>query len=193
MGCSENTYYRTILDSIPNPVFVVDGDVRIRDLNTAALRFCGQEMEAIYRQRGGEVLHCLHSLDVPEGCGKAPSCQNCTIRGSVTTCLQGQTVSRKRMRMEFVQGSSSKPIDLLITASPLPDRGERLALLIIEDVTELLSLRALVPICMLCKKIRDDEQYWREVEEYFHDQIGVDFSHGLCPTCVVKFKNDNST
>ena len=175
MGFSENTYYRTILDSIPIPVFVVDSDVRIRDLNDVALRFCSQEKGSIYRQRGGEVLHCLHSLDVPEGCGRAPFCQNCVIRGSVTACLQGQTVSRKRMRLEFVEGCSRKPMDALITASPMPDSGEPLALVIIEDVTELLSLRALVPICMKCKKIRDDEQYWREVEEYFHDWIGVDF------------------
>ena len=73
------------------------------------------------------------------------------------------------------------------------DAGQRrtLALLMIEDVTELLSLRALIPICMMCKKIRDDEQYWHEVEEYFHDQIGVDFSHGLCPACVKKFNGEN--
>jgi hypothetical protein len=192
MGFSENTYYRTILDAIPIPVFVVDGDVRIRDLNDVAIRFCGQGKDAIYRQHGGEVLHCMHSLDVPEGCGRAPFCQNCVIRGSVTACLQGQKVSRKRVRMEFVEGLSRKPMDLLITASPMPDSVEPLALLMIEDVTELLSLRSLIPICMLCKKIRDDEQYWHEVEDYFHRQTGVDFSHGLCPACAVKFKNDNS-
>ncbi len=191
MTFGENTYYRTILDAIPIPVFVVDSDVRIRDLNDVAISFCGQGKDAIYRQRGGEVLRCIHSLDVPEGCGRAPFCKNCVIRGSVAACLQGQTVSRKRVRMEFVEGLSSKPMELLITASPMPDSGEPLALLMIEDVTELLSLRALIPICMLCKKIRDDEQYWHEVEAYFHDRVGADFSHGLCPACVVKFKNDN--
>jgi PAS domain-containing protein len=191
MSFGENTYYRTILDAIPIPVFVVDGDVRIRDLNEVAISFCGQGKDATYRQRGGEVLHCMHSLDVPEGCGRAPFCKNCVIRGSVTACLQGQKVSRKWVRMEFVEGLSHKPMDLLITASPMPDGGEPLALLMIEDVTELLSLRALIPICMLCKKIRDDEQYWHEVETYFHDRVGADFSHGLCPACVVKFKNDN--
>ena len=113
------------------------------------------------------------------------------IRSSVAACLKGRQVSRERMGMEFVEGPQSKPMELLITASPMPDSGEPLALLIIEDVTELLSLRALIPICMKCKKIRDDEQYWHEVEDYFHDQIGVDFSHGLCPDCVKKFKNDN--
>jgi len=191
MDFSENSYYRTILDAIPNPVLVVDVDVRIRDLNNAALRFCGQTKEAVYRQRGGEVLHCLRSLDVPEGCGRGPSCKDCIIRNSVNACLQGSKVNRERMTMELVDGASLKPTQLLITASPLPDSfapgGERLALLILEDVTELLSLRALLPICMKCKKIRDDEQYWREVEEYFHDQIGVDFSHGICPACVKQF------
>ncbi len=43
MDFSENSYYRTILDTIPNPVLVVDADVRIRDMNAAALQFCGQK------------------------------------------------------------------------------------------------------------------------------------------------------
>jgi PAS domain-containing protein len=192
MDFSENSYYRTVVDAIPMPVFVVDGEVRIRDFNAAALQFCGQGKEAIYRQRSGEVLHCLHSLDVPEGCGRAPFCENCVIRGSVTACLQGQKVSRERMKMEFVDGDSRKPMELLITASPMPDSGERLALLILEDVTELLSLRRLLPICMKCKKIRDDAQYWRELEDYFHHHIGVDFSHGLCPACVKQFYREYS-
>ncbi len=187
MSFSENGQYRAILNAIPAPVFVVDDDVRIRDLNAAAIRFCGQDKQALYRRRGGEVLHCLHSVDVPEGCGQGPFCQNCMIRRSVNTCLQGRKVNRERLRMEFVDGSSRKPMEMLITASPMPDSGESLALLIFEDVTELLSLRALIPICMLCKKIRDDEQYWREIEDYFRKQIGVDFSHGLCPACVKKF------
>ncbi len=98
--------------------------------------------------------------------------------------------------MELVDGDSSKPMQLLITASPLPDSftpsGERLALLILEDVTELLSLRALLPICMKCKKIRDDAQYWRGVEDYFHRHLGVDFSHGICPDCVKHYYSEYS-
>jgi len=185
MDFSENSYYRTLVDAIPTPVFVVDAEVRVHDLNAAALEFCGQAKEAVYQQRGGEVLHCLHSLDVPEGCGKAPFCENCVIRSSVTACLQGQKASRQRMRMELVHGDSRQPMELLITTSPMPDCG--LALLILEDVTELLSLRTLLPICMKCKKIRDDEQYWRDVEDYFHQHMRIDFSHGLCPACVKLF------
>lgn len=45
-------------------------------------------------------------------------------------------------------------------------------------------LNRLLPICMYCKKIRDDTDYWREIEEYIHTHSGTDFTHGICPTCM---------
>jgi hypothetical protein len=62
--------------------------------------------------------------------------------------------------------------------------GEPLALLILEDIGEISTLRNILPICANCKKIRNDQQYWQHVEGYFHDYIGVDFSHGICPACM---------
>jgi CheY-like chemotaxis protein len=46
------------------------------------------------------------------------------------------------------------------------------------------QLRRLLPICMYCKKVRDDSDYWREIEDYIHQQTGTDFSHGICPECM---------
>jgi hypothetical protein len=89
------------------------------------------------------------------------------------------------MNLHVKQGSSLKDLALLITTSPLPSsNGERLALLMIEDITEVTTLRSIIPICMNCKKIRDDQQYWKSVDDYFHEHAGVDFTHGLCPQCV---------
>ena len=48
------------------------------------------------------------------------------------------------------------------------------------------TLRGLVPICSSCKKIRDDEGYWHQVEEYVHEHSEAQFSHGLCPDCIRK-------
>jgi hypothetical protein len=66
--------------------------------------------------------------------------------------------------------------------------GEPLALVIIEDITEISTLKSIIPMCMQCRKIRNDEQYWQTVEQYFHEHIGVDFSHGICPDCIDKFR-----
>jgi len=48
------------------------------------------------------------------------------------------------------------------------------------------TLSGLLPICASCKKIRDDEGYWEAVETYFKRHTEIEFSHGLCPTCITK-------
>src|SRR5262249_50121163 len=45
------------------------------------------------------------------------------------------------------------------------------------------QLRGLLPICCYCKKIRDDQNYWQQVEKYIGDHSEVRFSHGICPEC----------
>jgi len=42
----------------------------------------------------------------------------------------------------------------------------------------------MVPICSKCKKIRDDEGFWQQVEVYFEKYSDVEFSHGVCPDCL---------
>ena len=48
------------------------------------------------------------------------------------------------------------------------------------------TLQGLLPICAWCKRVRDDEGYWDQVEAYFHKYTGVDFTHGICPECLEK-------
>jgi AmiR/NasT family two-component response regulator len=45
-------------------------------------------------------------------------------------------------------------------------------------------LSGLLPICASCKKIRDDEGYWHQVEVYIRDHSEARFSHGICPDCA---------
>jgi DNA-binding response OmpR family regulator len=48
------------------------------------------------------------------------------------------------------------------------------------------KLKSLLPICMYCKSVRDDRDYWRQIDEYIYTETGTDFSHGICPTCMEK-------
>lgn len=45
-------------------------------------------------------------------------------------------------------------------------------------------LQGLLPICSACKRIRNDNGYWQQVEEYFTHHSNAKFSHGICPECV---------
>ena len=54
----------------------------------------------------------------------------------------------------------------------------------LEDVKQ---LRGLLPICSYCNKIRNDNDYWEQVETYIGRNAGVEFSHSICPTCYKKY------
>ena len=55
---------------------------------------------------------------------------------------------------------------------------------------EIRTLRGIIPICSSCKKIRDDDGYWHQVEIYIRDHSEADFTHGICPDCLSKFYKD---
>ncbi len=52
------------------------------------------------------------------------------------------------------------------------------------------QLQGLLPICCYCKKIRDDKNYWHQVESYMATHSDVRFSHGICPECREKLLKD---
>ena len=55
-----------------------------------------------------------------------------------------------------------------------------------EALSQVRSLHGLLPICAYCKKIRDDKNYWQEVEGYISKHSEAQFSHAICPSCYEK-------
>ncbi len=54
-------------------------------------------------------------------------------------------------------------------------------------LAEVKTLSGLLPICASCKKIRDDNGYWNQIEAYMSQKTDVQFTHGICPDCVKKY------
>lgn len=54
-------------------------------------------------------------------------------------------------------------------------------------LSQIKTLKGLLPICMYCKKIRDDKQYWQQVEQYVSNNTEAQFSHSICPDCYQKY------
>jgi DNA-binding response OmpR family regulator len=55
-----------------------------------------------------------------------------------------------------------------------------------EALEQVKTLEGILPICCYCKKIRDDGNYWRQLEEYVSSRSKALFSHGICPECMKK-------
>ena len=59
----------------------------------------------------------------------------------------------------------------------------RVAERILKYTTQVRQLEEMLPICSYCKKIRDDQNYWQQIEGYISERTGSDFSHSVCPDC----------
>jgi PAS domain S-box-containing protein len=57
-------------------------------------------------------------------------------------------------------------------------------------LSEVKTLSGLIPICAWCKKVRDDRGYWGQVEDYIREHSSAEFTHGLCPDCYKKMKEE---
>jgi len=53
-----------------------------------------------------------------------------------------------------------------------------------DAMAQIKTLRGIVPICANCKKIRDDQGFWNQVEAYVSAHSEAQFTHGLCPDCI---------
>jgi PAS domain S-box-containing protein len=95
--------------------------------------------------------------------------------------------------------------------SSYPARKEKLILSVARDVTELTqwevereglitelqealaqvkTLKGFLPMCSSCKKIRDDQGYWQQLEAYLKDHSEAEFTHSICPDCAKKLYGD---
>lgn len=62
----------------------------------------------------------------------------------------------------------------------------RVAERILSYATQIKQLESMLPICSYCKKVRDDNNYWEQVETYIGQRTGTSFSHSVCPSCYEK-------
>jgi sigma-B regulation protein RsbU (phosphoserine phosphatase) len=73
---------------------------------------------------------------------------------------------------------------------PLDREAIRMRLAVAERIlkytAEIRQLRELIPICIYCRKVRDEHDYWDLVESYIQKETGSRFSHGACPQCYEK-------
>ncbi len=109
-------------------------------------------------------------------------------------------VTARRTRVEDkVSGLNSGADDYLVKPFDPPEMrarlqvGERVLKLQMElrrrvgeleqMVTQVRQLQGLLPICVHCKKIRDDQNYWHQVETYISARSEAEFTHSICPSC----------
>jgi PAS domain S-box-containing protein len=170
-----------LMDEMTDALLVVDAGGRIVDVNDAAKKALG----------GPENLIGAGITRFPALAGLADLGPSMAVRREITMEQWG----RRRWfdaRISRLAGRSNDMICLMIILRDVTETHELLEEKnrLIEELTsaaaEITTLQGIIPICMYCKKIRDDEGYWHQVENYVGRRLKTQFSHGLCPECQKK-------
>ncbi len=129
-------FLQHLFNVVPSLLFIVDRDLNVVRVNEAALKLAGDESDRALLERGGNLLHCIHSSETPLGCGYSKHCGDCIIRRSVGRAFDGEDVCRETTRMHVLAGDRRREIYFLITASPIEFEGKHYVLLVMEDVSD---------------------------------------------------------
>lgn len=182
----KDEYLRTLLDAFPSPILIVNRSMQILDLNKKAEELIGSDVDIYLRKMCGDLLHCIYAKKSKGGCGTAKYCNDCVMRKTVKSVTDGEKTFRKMFQLKMDKDGDTLDTWFLVSGSDFEYEGQNYVILTMEDVTEIVELRRLIPICAECKMVRDDNDYWQEVNKYLEKNTNIQFSHGICPQCARK-------
>jgi len=181
-----------MFDAMRQPVMLIGRSYDVVDANSAACAMVNRTLENVVGRR---CYKLSHDLD-------APCSESLDLTCPVMTAFE----IRQRVTAIHKHVHAGKVKFEEITATPLADRRGRVEYVLKElrDVTELVyakeisehlkqeirTLRGIIPICASCKRVRNGDGYWQQVEAYVSEHTGVDFTHGYCPECAERLKKE---
>ncbi len=132
---------------------------------------------------------CRH-LKVDQGTAGIPvifiSALNETIDKVKAFSMGGVDYITKPFKSEEVLARVRTHLTLRRLQLDLEKKNEQLR----QALDEIQILRGILPICSSCKKVRNEDGYWEQIEIYIRQRSEVDFSHGICEECARKLYPD---
>ncbi len=129
---------------------------------------------------GVEICRRVRKLEV----GQPPYIIFLTGRQDKASTIAGlEAGANDYVRKPFDEGELHARIDVGIRMLELQQHLSQRIRELEESQAHIKRLQGIIPICSYCKKIRNDKNYWQQVESYITENAGVLFSHGICPAC----------
>ncbi len=190
--------YRAIFETAGDAIFILDAEGedagKLIAANNSACEMHGYTREELLSMN-------IQDLNTPETAKLAPSMMSRIIAGeTMKTELAHQrkdgTVFPLEVTAVLMEVEGHKYIlgfDRDITKRKTAEQEKEMLISHLRSALEgLKRLRGLLPICAWCKKVRDDQGYWKQVEKYIEENSEASFTHGICPECLNKVKEEES-
>lgn len=133
---SEENKFKTIFNSIPAVMCIVDEAVMLTEANNAALSLFGKDRERVIGKKIGDMLCCKEIFKEERGCGYGPECQYCEFRRAVSLALEGMPVLSIECPKTVVTGNKETMFWFSINAWPIMVDGKSYAVLSLLDITD---------------------------------------------------------
>jgi len=173
---NQEGFLKSLFESIPCGVLIIDGDRRVLAVNNILEQTFGISGAEVMDQRGGEALRCVNAFKNPKGCGFAEECITCRVRNTALEALEGNQIHRKKSNLQLLVDEKTRDLQLLISAAPFDHEGKRLAVIILEDITELNTLRQRLKTDQSFAGIIGHHAKMQELFETIRDVAEIDVS-----------------
>ena len=176
-------------------ILVAEDDAAVRNLLRRALGRLGHEIvEAEDGEEAWEVLQkhadirAVVSDWVMPGTDGLALCRRIRTRRGADYVYFVLLTGRDATAQNQAEAADAGVDDFLTKPLKIPELWMRLRVAerILRYTTQVRQLEELLPICSYCKKIRDDKNYWQQIEGYISARTGADFSHCVCPECYTR-------
>ncbi len=137
---SDPRFARSLIESIPCGILVLDGEGRIQAANNIIEHVLGVTEQAIVGKGSGDVFGCLHAFEDSKGCCHSEFCKDCRLRNLAITAVSTNKKQKARTPLELLIHGRVKDLTLLLSSVPFTFNNQRFAILIIEDITRLRHL-----------------------------------------------------
>jgi len=177
---------KTVLDTIQAGIVVIDPETHIIvGINAAAGKMVGTPREQIL----GSVCH-EHICPADKGqCPITDLGQSLENAEQVLLTASGKRVPILKTVVSVVLAGREHLLESFLDITErkqAEEERERLIGELQEALAKVKTLSGLLPICASCKRIRDDQGYWQQIEAYIRDHSEAEFSHSVCPECAKK-------
>jgi len=179
----EGSSLLALLDAFPSPAFIADTNVTVLEANRSARQWLGGGAGTLLALPLGDVLHCIFPRDSRGGCGTTEFCSSCFVRRSIEAVAAGRPAPRRLAHM--IVGADGRTEDrwFQVSASPLALGDRELVLVVLEDATQLVELRELLPLCPGCGASRESSDPLAQARVFQRKHPDFLRADELCSEC----------
>ncbi|MFH2059003.1 MAG: PAS domain S-box protein [Pseudomonadota bacterium] len=188
-----NSKFKALMDASPDPIVIYDKEGKTTYMNPG--------FEKVYGFTFDEVIGRKIKFVPEDELEKTMKAWQRTIKGEklyfeTRRFTKDGKILNIQMSTAIILDKDQNHLESIVIhrdITPIKQAEQENEKLIVElkqALSELKTLRGLLPICSSCKKIRDDKGDWNQIEPFIQERSQAQFSHGICPECSEKLYGD---